>query len=277
VHTAFITGCQTGFGHRLARRLLFEGYRVIATDACTDGLADRLLEGLEPELCARLSLHDLDVRSGEQVQALARTIDPKVDLVVNNAGFGLFGTQEETDIEQVRDLFDVNVLGPARVTQAFLPHLRATRGTLVQLSSVAGRMVFPESGYYAATKHALDAMSQAVALEACPLGVRVRVVEPGAFATQFYDTAAQHSPERTERSPYQTLHASWDGWREEVLEEPQDPGLVVEAIWASLHSAHPFLRIPVGEDARRILNQVQQMGDDAGTEMALDRCGVVGT
>lgn len=274
MHTAFITGCQTGFGHRLARRLLLEGYRVIATDSLTEGLADRLLDGFEPEVCARLTVLDLDVRSGERVQALAKTIAPKVNLVVNNAGFGVFGTQEETDLEQVRDLFDVNVLGPARVTQAFLPHLRATGGTLVQLSSVAGRMVFPESGYYAATKHALDAMSQAVALEVCPLGVRVRVVEPGAFATRFYDTAAEHSPERTERSPYQPLHASWDGWREEILEEPQDPSLVVDAIWASLQSAHPFLRIPVGQDAQRILAQIQQMGDDAWTEMALDRSRV---
>ena len=220
-----------------------------------------------------LTVRELDVRSNADVKALAADVPSPVHVVVNNAGYGLFGTQEETDLEQVRDLLDVNVLGPARVTQAFLPQLRETGGALVQLSSVAGRMVFPESGFYAATKHAVDAMSQAVALEACPLGVRVRVMEPGAFATQFYATAAECSPERKAGSAYHPLHDRWDGWREDVLEEPQDPQLVADAIRASLRSVEPFLRIPVGEDAKRILTRLESIGDAAWTEMALDRCG----
>lgn len=273
MHTAFITGCNTGFGHRLARSFLLDGYAVIATDRCVDGLTERLREGLDSKACAHLTVHALDVRSNAEVEALAAQAASPVHVVVNNAGYGVFGTQEETDLEQVRDLFDVNVLGPARVTQAFLPQLRQTGGALVQLSSVAGRMVFPESGFYAATKHAVDAMSQAVALEASPLGVRVRVVEPGAFATQFYATAAECSPEREAGSAYRALHARWDGWREDVLEEPQDPQLVVDAIRASVRSSEPFLRIPVGEDAKRILNRLEVIGDTAWTEMALDRCG----
>ncbi len=272
MHTAFITGCNTGFGHRLARGLLLDGYAVIATDRCVDGLAERLREGLDPDEPANLTVHALDVRSNSDVKALAASMASPVQVVVNNAGYGVFGTQEETDLEQVRDLFDVNVLGPARITQAFLPQLRETGGALVQLSSVAGRMVFPESGFYAATKHAVDAMSQAVALEACPLGVRVRVIEPGAFATQFYTTAAQHSPERKVGSAYHALHARWDGWREDVLEEPQDPQLVADAIRASIKSSEPFLRIPVGEDAKRILSRLETIGDAAWTEMALDLC-----
>jgi len=273
VHTALITGCQTGFGHLLTRRLLIEGYRVIATDAHTDALAERLLDGLHTEAGARLTVCPLDVRESEAVRSLAQAQSSPVNLVINNAGFGLFGTQEETNLDDVRDLFDVNVFGPARVTQAFLPQLRATRGTLVQISSLAGRMVFPESGYYAATKHALDALSQAVALEAAPLGVRLRVVEPGAFATEFYETAAQRSPDRIDESPYRTLRDLWDGWREEVLEPPQDPEQVVEAIVASLESPLPFLRIPVGEDAKKILAMLNEMGASAWIEMALDRCG----
>ena len=110
---------------------------------------------------------------------LAQRLGATVDVLVNNAGYAVFATQEEADLEQIRDLFDVNVLGPARTTQAFLPSLRDRRGVVVQLSSVAGRMTFPESGFYAATKHALEAMSHALLCEAGPMGVRVRVIQPG--------------------------------------------------------------------------------------------------
>jgi len=263
--SAFITGCASGFGHGLAVRLLSEGWRVIASDAET-------LDGVLPR-SERLECHRLDVRDASQVTAAAEAVG-EVDLLVNNAGYALFGTQEEVDVEAVRDLFDVNVLGPVRVTRALLPALRRSRGTIVQISSVAGRTAFPESGFYAATKHAVEALSESLFQEVCTFGVRVRVVEPGSFATRFLQRAAEVSPVPPASSPYAGLRDVWGDRKTEVLEPPQDPALVVDAIVASLADPAPFLRVVVGPDAQRVLALREGLGPDAWTRLAGDRNGL---
>lgn len=264
---AFITGCASGFGHALASRLLEAGWRVVATDPSTERWPQRL-GAPRPDL----TVHRLDVRDEASIErAVAAAGD--VDLLVNNAGYALFATQEEGDLAAVRDMFDVNVFGVIRVTQALLPVLRRTGGTIVQLSSVAGRTSFPESGFYAATKHAVEALSEALAQEVCPLGVRVRVVEPGSFATRFLSRAAKESPAPPSTSPYAALREGWAARREEVLEPPQDPSWVVEAIVASLSDPAPVRRVVVGADAKRILALREALGADAWARLAVDRSG----
>jgi len=256
--TAFITGCATGFGRRLADRLLAEGHRVVATDR------DRsTLEGLGPS--DRVLRCTLDVRDAAAVRdAVEKALAwGPVDVLVNNAGHAVFGTQEEVDLAAVQDLFDVNVYGPIRVTKALLPALRETRGTVVQLSSVAGRTVFPESGYYAATKFAVEALTEALSQETRSFGIRVRLIEPGSFATKFLPTAVEKSAPPAEDSPYAGVRAEWDAHKQAVLEEPQDPRLVVDAIVASLSDDAPFLRIPVGADAIRLLADREQIEPDS--------------
>jgi NAD(P)-dependent dehydrogenase (short-subunit alcohol dehydrogenase family) len=267
--TAFITGCASGFGFHLTQRLLAEGWIVVGGDLEIDGLAARIAPGED-----RLLVLPLDVRQEASVRLAAqRTLSSAgpIDVLVNNAGYAVFGTQEEADLEAIRDLFDVNVLGAARVTRAFLPALRARRGTVVQISSVAGRTVFPESGFYAATKHAIEAMSEALYQEVCTFGVRVRVIQPGSFATGFLARAQAASLPRSPASPYASLHPRWDARKLGVLEAPQDPALVVDAIVASL--AHPagFLRVPVGSDGRRILALRDALSPDAWVRLAAER------
>ncbi len=256
--TVFITGCATGFGRRLAERLLAAGHRVVATDRDRStlrhlGPPDRVLK------CA------LDVRDPaalrDAVQA-ALAWGP-IDVLVNNAGHAVFGTQEEVPMEAVVDLFDVNVYGPIRVTKALLPALRASRGTIVQLSSVAGRTVFPESGFYAATKFAIEALSEALSQETRAFGIKVRLIEPGSFATQFLPTATEKSAPRSDASPYASERGSWDADKDAVLETPQDPERVVDAIMASLVDPAVFMRIPVGADAVRILATRDNVGPEA--------------
>lgn len=255
--TAFLTGCATGFGRALARRLLAEGWRVVATDPLPAAIVDLAGDDLR---VLPLDLRDVASIRAAVGEALAWS---PVDLVVNNGGYAVFGTQEEADLEAIRDLFDVNVLGAARVTQALLPALRDRAGTIVQISSVAGRMAFPESGFYAATKHAIEAMTEALYAETCTFGVRVRLVEPGSFATMFLDRARAASRPRAATSPYAHLHDLWDRRKLSVLEPPQDPELVVDAILASLRDDAPFLRIPVGPDAQRILELRATLPPDA--------------
>ena len=267
MRTAFVTGCATGFGHALAVRLLAEGWRVVASAPHLEAWPETLGHP-RPEL----SVHTVDVRDPAAIQRAADAAGD-VDVLINNAGYALFATQEEGDVDAVRDLFDVNVLGPIRVTQALLPSLRRRRGVIVQMSSLAGRTTFAESGFYAATKHALEAISEALIQEVGPLGVRLRVVEPGAFDTGFLRAASQASMPPPSTSPYAALRTTWDQRREEVLAEPQDPTLVVDAILASLDDPSPVQRLVVGQDARRILHLREALGPDAWWRLAADRAG----
>jgi NAD(P)-dependent dehydrogenase (short-subunit alcohol dehydrogenase family) len=269
--TAFVTGCSTGFGHAVARKLLQGGHRVAASSTTRGPWVDAL-GGLGGDLLPLA----LDVRSDAAVadavgQALAWG---EVDVLVNNAGRGFFASQEEGSLDTFRDLLDVNVLGPARLTRALLPSLRRTRGTVVQLSSVAGHTVFPESGFYAATKHALEAMSEALVQEVGPHGVRVRLIEPGQFDTCFQVNAANASPVMGDDSPYTGQRPTWRARRHDVLEPPQDPERVADAIVAALEDPAPFRRIPVGPDAERILALRRELGPEAWGRLSADRNGL---
>jgi NAD(P)-dependent dehydrogenase (short-subunit alcohol dehydrogenase family) len=267
MRTALVTGAASGFGRATATALAAAGWRVVGVDERPLSTGWGETPGVEPLV--------VDVRSDAQVRHLAQVLGD-VDLVVNNAGYAVFGTQEEVPLDAVRDLFEVNVLGPARVTQAFLPGLRRRSGAIVQLSSVAGRTVFPESGYYAATKHALEAMSEALAQEVAVYGVRVRVVEPGAFDTAFSERAARSSPAVGSESPYAAQRPTWSARKGEVLEAPQPARWVAETILASLDDPAPFLRLPVGADAQRILALRDTLGPDPWTRLAIDRQGFQG-
>jgi NAD(P)-dependent dehydrogenase (short-subunit alcohol dehydrogenase family) len=269
MHRAFLTGCGSGFGHRLAARLLSLGHQVVATDPDIDGLAEALC-GQDPAARTRLTVLALDVRDRAQVASVTAkaTAGGPIDLLVNNAGVAVFGSQEEVSLDAVRDMFEVNVFGAVAVTQALLPSLRSTSGTVVQLSSVAGRVVLPESGFYAASKHALEALSEALFQETCSTGVRVRLIEPGSFATRFLERAQANSPERNPSSPYSSVHGLWDARRTALLEPPQDPERVVDAIVASLADPAPFQRVVVGDDAERMLAVRAAIPADSWSQLA---------
>lgn len=270
MRTAYVTGASSGFGLHLSRRLLALGWRVVATDADPAGLAT--ISPGHPDL---LGLR-MDVRSTADVRRVmdeALAWSP-VDLLVNNAGYAFFGSLEEGDIDSFQDLLDVNVVGVARVTQALLPTLRARKGMVVMLSSVAGRTVFPESGFYAATKHAVEAMSEALFQETCTFGIRVRVIEPGSFDTGFLKRATEASKPRSEDSPYAGLFPTWDARKWGLLEKPQSPSLVVEAIVGSLDDPTPFRRIPVGPDAQRMMGLRDAIAPDAWAILAGERNGL---
>lgn len=272
--TAFITGCASGFGHALARRMLGEGWRVVASDPEVIGLEARLLTSADAR--DRLFVVRMDVSDAPGVRAAiweALEWSP-VDVLVNNAGYAVFATQEEADLLAVERMLDVNVMGALRVTRALLPTLRARAGTVVQISSVAGRMAFPESGFYAASKYALEAISEALFAETCSFGVKVRVVEPGAHDTMFQQRAREASPPRRTSSPYAALHPLWDARKQAVLEPPADPEQVVDAILASLRDDRPFLRVPVGADATRILSLRDALTPDAWVTLMGRRSGL---
>ncbi|MGX7704361.1 oxidoreductase [Methylobacterium sp. Gmos1] len=179
-----ITGCSTGFGRELARLVLARGWRAVVTARDAARVAD-LAAGAEDRTLAL----PLDVTKSDQVTAAvaqARDRFGRIDVLVNNAGYGYQAPVEEGEEDKIRAQFDANVFGLFALTRAVLPVMRAQKsGHVINITSVAGLIGFPGSGYYAATKHAVEGWSDALAAEVGPLGIRVTCVEPGPFRTDW--------------------------------------------------------------------------------------------
>ncbi|WP_329281713.1 SDR family oxidoreductase [Streptomyces sp. NBC_01451] len=185
----FVTGTSRGFGRAFVEAALSRGDRVAATARDTDTLSD-----LSAAYGDALLLLKLDVTDGDAVYAAVATAHAyfgRLDVVVNNAGYGLFGTVEEVTEQQVRDQFETNFFGALSVTQAVLPILRAQgSGHIVQISSIGGIAAFPYLGAYHASKWALEGLTESLAQEVAHLGIKVSLVEPGAFGTDWAGSSA---------------------------------------------------------------------------------------
>jgi NAD(P)-dependent dehydrogenase (short-subunit alcohol dehydrogenase family) len=180
----FVTGCSTGFGRELARAVLARGWRCVATARNKASLDD-----LAPEAGERLLPVSLDVTDTAQIEAAVAAAHKQfgaIDVLVNNAGYGYQSSIEEGEEREIRAQFDANAFGLFAVTRAVLPGMRARRlGHVINITSVAGLVGFPGSGYYAASKHAVEGFSDALLAEAGPLGIKVTCVEPGPFRTDW--------------------------------------------------------------------------------------------
>ncbi|PSQ20446.1 oxidoreductase [Halobacteriales archaeon QS_9_67_17] len=200
--TVLITGCSSGIGRATARAFHEEGWTTYATARDPADIAD-----LEETGCRTAAL---DVTDGEQVTAVVdRAIDEtgRIDCLVNNAGYGQHGPAEDVPTELFSQQLDVNVLGPHRLTRAVLPHMRAAEdGTVVNVSSVAGRIAPPGMGAYAASKFALEGYADALRNEVAQFGINVALVEPGPVETAFRDRVDEEM-DRLDRTPaYESLY-----------------------------------------------------------------------
>ncbi len=191
----FITGCSTGFGLELAKLVLGRGWRAVVT-ARDAGRVASLVEGAGDR---GLPL-GLDVTDQGQVEAgVAAALERygRIDVLVNNAGYGYQASAEEGVEAEIRAQFDANVFGLFALTRAVLPTMRAQKsGHVINITSVAGLVGFPGSGYYAASKHAVEGWSDALAIETAPLGIKVTCVEPGPFRTDWAGRSLKQTPNR---------------------------------------------------------------------------------
>ena len=189
----FITGCSTGFGRELADLVLAKGWRVVATARDASRVAD-LVQGREAQALAIA----LDVTDAGQVAAAAKAAKDKfgrIDVLVNNAGYGYQSSIEEGVESEIRAQFDANVFGLFAMTRAVLPIMRAQKsGHVINITSVAGVIGFAGSGYYSASKHAVEGWSDALAKEIEPLGLNVTCVEPGPFRTDWAGRSLKQTP-----------------------------------------------------------------------------------
>lgn len=239
----FITGCSGGIGRATALALAGRGYRVGATLRSESRRAE--LEA------AGVTVLRADVtRTAQILEAVDRLVgeEGRLDAVIANAGRGIFGCFEDVDADQVRAIFDVNVFGAMETARATLPHLRASRGRLVIISSVAGRRSAPGSSAYNASKAALEGWGEALALELDPLGVSVVLIEPGTTESGF--VAAAGSGRWVGTGPYAAISERLREIRKESFASPDPASVVVGAIIDALERPDPPLRMPTGRGTR---------------------------
>ena len=243
----FITGCSTGFGRELARQVLEGGRRCVVTARNPDQIADLVEPAPDRALALRLDVTDPAEITAAVEAAQARF--GRIDVLVNNAGVGYFGSVEESEEAAVRRMFEINVWGLANVTRAALPGMRARRrGTVVNISSIGGIRAFPAVGFYNATKFAVEGLSESLSLELAPLGLKVLIVEPSGFRTDWAGRSADEAPQ-TIPDYAETAGANRDAIRGYSGSQPGDPVRAAAAIIQAVEAPEPPLRLLLGKAA----------------------------
>jgi NAD(P)-dependent dehydrogenase (short-subunit alcohol dehydrogenase family) len=259
-----ITGTSTGLGQTTALHLARKGHRVFATMRAPERGAGPLLDAAKNE-GLQITVSALDVCDAKSIQqAVAAVLKDagQIDVLINNAGRGDLGAVELATDEQVRGMFETNVYGPIRMCQAVLPSMRARgSGTIVNISSVAGLIVGAGNGLYAGTKHALEALSEALALEVLQYGIRVAIIEPGFFDTPIIDKAAA-SVTAAGDTPYANVEGRMAGIYMGGKAAAQNPQEVAEIIEHAITTDQPRLRYLVGVDATVFTTERPKMSDE---------------
>ena len=238
---ALVTGASSGIGNATLRKLMAAGYTVYGTSRSGIRTSD-----------SPYSMLAMDVTDDTSVQRAVSELlhhEKRIDLLVNNAGVGVTGAAEESSIEQVQMLFDINVHGVIRVTNAVLPAMRAQQaGRILNIGSALGFIPAPFSAYYSATKHALEGYSEALDHEVRGLGIRVTLIEPGATQTSFEaNTIKADRPLQT----YDDMRQRYFRAYEKAMKEADSPESVAETIILAAQDRNPKLRYPSGKSAKQ--------------------------
>ena len=255
MRTWFITGVSSGFGRALADRLLEKGERVVGTlrnaaavaefDQLAPGRSFGVLADVTNEAAVRRAIEDAEERTGG------------IDVLVNNAGYGLEGALEELSLAQWRHQFDVNVFGAVAVMQAALPYMRKRRkGHILNITSMGGLTTFAGISAYNGSKFALEGISEALAKEVAPFGIKVTIVEPGGFRTDFAGSSTTINTGRPEYDS--TVGAAARFQRDFDGKQPGDPAKAANVILQIAGMAEPPLRLLLGSDAVRVVDQADQ-------------------
>lgn len=261
--TVLITGCSSGFGLAGVELFADEGWNVVATVRRLEDGAP--FAGRDNVLVARLDVQDPATMSDAIQQGIDRF--GRIDALINNAGFGLFGVFEGTSPEKVREQFDVNVFGLMETTRAILPHFRANRsGVVVNITSGAGVFGLPMSSLYNASKFAVEGFSEALSYELEPLGVRVKLVEPGGvLATKFGQRVGTEAAQTTAPDDYAPIIAAgekiFDGLRAERRDAT--PADVARVMLEACEDRTDRLRWVATEDIKPLVSLRREVGEDA--------------
>lgn len=256
--TLLITGASSGIGKAAARRFQAEGWNVIATMRSPERETE--LTALDGVLVTRLDV--LDVGSITTAVGAGLQRFGRIDALLNNAGYGAYGPLEATPLDKVRRQFDVNVMGVLATTQAVLPHLRRQRsGVIVNVSSIGGKITFPLGTLYHGTKFAVEGLSEALHYELLPLGIQVRIVEPGMVKTDFAGRSFDFSNDPA-LDEYQPLVGAFMSALGPMAANASHPDRVADVIFRAATDEGDRLRYEAGPDAEQMLG-ARRASDDA--------------
>jgi NAD(P)-dependent dehydrogenase (short-subunit alcohol dehydrogenase family) len=256
---AIVTGASSGIGEFTAQTLLQAGYTVYA--------AARRTERMKPLAAAGAKLVTLDVTSEASMLAAVQQVlsqSGRVDVLVNNAGYGSYGALEDVPLDEARRQMEVNVFGLARMTQLVLPTMRAQKsGTIVNVSSIGGKMHEPLGSWYHATKFAVEGLSDCLRMEVKPFGIRVVVIEPGAIATEWGGIAADSMEKASGHTAYAEQTVRHLKLFRGGIKSAASPQVVADAILSAVQSRNPKTRYIMGGGAKPILALRKLLPDKA--------------
>ena len=248
---ALVTGASSGIGEATARKLQSLGYLVYGAARRTDRLENLSAHGIRALA--------MDVTEDQSMQdGMAKIVAEagRIDVLVNNAGYGSYGALEDVAIEEARRQFEVNVFGAIRLTQLALPHMRKLRsGTVVNITSMGGKIHTPLGGWYHGTKFALEALSDCLRVEVAPFGIDVVVIEPGGIATEWGEIAANHLESTPGTGAYQAQAAAVaKSLRSEAYTKRNSPpSVVADAVAKAVTARRPKTRYAVGFGAKPLI------------------------
>ncbi|PGV83901.1 oxidoreductase [Bacillus thuringiensis] len=258
--TWFITGTSSGFGRSLAEAVIKYGDKVVATARKVSDIES--LKALAPDRVLTLTLDVHNEYHAEKAVEEAISAFGSIDVLVNNAGYGLLGSFEDVTDEQIRNQFETNVFGLMNITRAVLPVLRKQKsGHIINMSSAAGVTTFPGFSVYCASKFAVEGLSLGLAQELEPLGIKMTILEPGAFRTNWASVTLEQAP-TDDMNEYKETAGGIRSWLTSVNgSQPGDPDRAANIIIGLVNSPNPPLQLVLGEQA------VQDVKDRLGTHL----------
>ncbi|MBM4338284.1 MAG: SDR family oxidoreductase [Deltaproteobacteria bacterium] len=275
---ALVTGASSGIGRETAIKLAKEGFQVIAAARRKERL-DELARQNSNIIPRPVDLSDSKAME-DFCKELSNLSEP-ITVLINNAGFSLRGAIEDVSISAVKNLFEVNLFGLIKITQACLPGMRRLRkGTIVNLSSIVGKFPFPTSGPYSATKHAVEAISDALRMEVRPFGIRVITIRPGVIGSEFNETANRLTGDLLSRTDpdYKTVYQTYGAGMGKLFTNVTVPGpeLIADLIVEAVLSDSPKAVYAKGPFVKELLGERLRLDDEGFYEFMMEKTGLKG-
>ncbi|WP_342361159.1 oxidoreductase [Terrarubrum flagellatum] len=259
VKTALVTGASSGMGKETAKRLIKDGYRVFVAARSVAKMKDLEALGATPLR--------MDISKGDEIKAAVDTILDQVetiDVLVNNAGFGLYGAIEDISLDEARYQFEVNLFGTARLTQLLLPKMREKgSGAIINITSMGGKVYTLLGAWYHATKHALEGWSDSLRLELAPFGIKVVIIEPGLIETGFGDVVADGLLKRSGSGAYAKLTEAVAATTRQAYGDGRgtDPAVIADIVSNAASARRPRTRYVAGKYAKPMIAVRKWLGD----------------
>lgn len=261
---AVVTGSSTGIGYETSLILSRNGFLTYATMRNLNKSEN--IKSVATKENLPIQIRQLDVTDEVSVTNAIQAISSeagRIDVLVNNAGYGLTGAFEDLSIDEIKAQYETNVFGLIRTTQAVLPIMRRQRsGTIVNISSGAGRFGFPSSSAYVSTKFAVEGLSESMSYELEPFGIRVVIVEPGVIRTNFLDGVVVAKKSKDQNSPYSQMMQKVTTGFDEMMKNASSPDVVAKVVLNAIRDKNPSLRYLAGSDVEKWLGGKRKVADE---------------